>query len=67
MNYHKVELRDCLSVASPREKVRLSMITDINLLKELASKWCSSNGYKLGGYLGNDKWDATREELQKNG
>ena len=59
MGYHKVNLQDCLSVASPTEKIRLSMISDMALLKALAKKWCDKNGYKLGGYLGNDKWDAS--------
>lgn len=62
MDYHKVNLQDCLSVASPKEKVQLSMISDIELLKRLAIDWCDVNDYKLGGYLGNEKWDATRED-----
>lgn len=61
MNYHKVDLQNCLSVASSTEKVKLSMITDMALLKALAKKWCNKNGYKLGGYLGNNKWDASRK------
>lgn len=61
MDYHKITLQDCLSVATSAEKVRLSMVSDLALLKALAKKWCDVNSYKLGGYLGNDKWDATRD------
>lgn len=60
MDYKKITLLDCLSVASHTEKMRLSMISDLALLKLLVNKWCDVNGYKLGGYLGNDKWDATK-------
>ena len=62
MNYHRITLQDCLLTATPKEKVRLSMISDLKLLKRLAQNWCDVNGYKLGGYLGNEKWDATRED-----
>lgn len=62
MAYHKITLQDCLLMATLKEKVRLSMISDIKLLKRLAQNWCDFNGYKLGGYLGNEKWDATKEE-----
>lgn len=61
MDYHKITLQDCLLTATPKEKVRLSMIMDLKLLKHLAQTWCDFNGYKLGGYLGNEKWDATKE------
>ena len=64
MNYHKVTCKDCLSVATEEEGDRLDNITDINLLKTLAIRWCCKYGYKLGGYLGWSKsdsysWDAT--------
>ena len=62
MKYHKITLQDCLLIATPKEKVRLSMIRDMGLLKKLAQNWCDYNGYKLGGYLGNEKWDATEEK-----
>lgn len=61
MNYHRITLQDCLSVASPIEKVKLTQISDLGLLGHLAKIWCGVNGYKLGGYLGNEKWDATKE------
>lgn len=57
--YHKVTKQDCLSVATKKEKVRLSQISDLALMKALANLWCSQNSYKLGGYLGKDSWDAT--------
>ena len=59
MKYHKITRQDCLSVATPEEKGRLGSITDHALLKELAGYWCAATGYKLGGYLGNDNWEAT--------
>lgn len=61
MDYHKITLQDCLMTATPKEKLRLSMISDLKLLKQLAQNWCDYNGYKLGGYLGNDKWDSWKE------
>ena len=60
MDYHKITRADCISVSTGEEKTRLAYITDIALLKKLAMRWCSKNGYKLGGYLGGDKWDATK-------
>lgn len=62
MNYHKVIENDCLSVASKKEKQRLSQILDIALYKELAKRWCAEKGYNLYGYLGNLSWDATAKE-----
>lgn len=62
MEHRIVNLRDCLLTATPREKMRLSMISDMKLLRTLAQNWCDFNGYKLGGYLGNEKWDATKGE-----
>lgn len=64
MKYHKITLQDCLSVATPKEKIRLSMIRDGALLGTLVKRWCDMNGYKPGGYLGNDKWDATKEVIK---
>lgn len=61
MDYHKVTYDDCLSVATPGEKALLDNIDDIWLLKTLAQRWCSANGYKLGGYLGKYCWDSTRK------
>lgn len=58
--YHKVTRLDCLGVATREEKQRLNYIDDITLLKTLALKWCNKNGFKLGGYLGDSKWDATQ-------
>lgn len=60
MDYHKVTRDDCVSVATPDDKARLDVISDFYLLKALALRWCSANGYKLGGYLGNWCWDGTR-------
>ncbi len=62
MMYHKIVLEDCLSVATAEEMFRLSHITDLALVKKLANKWCDKNGYRLGGYLGSDAWDATGKE-----
>ena len=59
MAYHKVTLKDCLSVATAKQKVRLSMITDIDLQRQLAQKWCDKHGYKLWNYIGKNCWDAT--------
>ncbi len=59
MDYHKITKTDCLSVATKDERLRLDMITDISLLKRLAKKWCDDKGFRLGGYLGNNCWDAT--------
>lgn len=61
MKHYIITMQDLLKTATPKEKVRLSMICDIKLEKQLAQNWCDYNGYKLGGYLGNSKWDATRE------
>lgn len=58
--YHKVTFQDCLEAATKAEAERLKNILDISLLKELALKWCEMNGYKLGGYLGHDCWDASK-------
>lgn len=60
--YHKITERDCLTVATKDEAIRLTQIRDIVLLKELAGRWCSENRYRLGGYLGNCRWDATTLE-----
>ena len=60
MDYHKVTEKDCLSIATNNEKVRLSQIHDIDLYKVLAKRWCDKYDYKLGGYLGKLCWDATR-------
>ena len=57
--YHKVTNDNCLSVATKTEKDRLDNILDFSLMKTLAKRWCIANGYKLGGYLGKCKWDAT--------
>lgn len=62
MSYHKITMQDLLKTATPKEKVRLSMILDLELMKRLAQNWCDYNDYKLGGHLGNGQWDATREE-----
>ena len=59
-NYHKVTRSDCLSVATKDVANKLKLITDFTILKALAAIWCAMNGYKLGGYLGNDCWDATK-------
>ncbi len=59
MSYHKVTLKDCLSVATKKQKIRLSMITDIDLQKKLAQQWCDKYGYKLWNHIGNNCWDAT--------
>ena len=61
MDYHKVTKADCLTVATPDVKARLGVISDMDILKSLATIWCAINGYKLGGYLGNDCWDATKK------
>ena len=60
MKYHRVDLQDCLLMATPKEKDKLSMIQDLDLLKELAEDWCEMNSYKLGGYLGDVRWDSTK-------
>ena len=60
MKYHKVNKADCLSVATNDEGVRLNQILDTALMKHLAKRWCDNSRYKLGGYLGSDKWDATK-------
>ncbi len=59
MAYHKINKQDCLSVATPAETDRLNNITDYDLLKRLATRWCVANYFILGGYLGQDNWDAT--------
>ena len=59
MIYHTVTLDDCLSIAGKKDKLRLLMIRDLDLLKRLALKWCDQNGYKLGNYIGKDRWDAS--------
>ena len=61
----KVTITDCLSVATKAEKDRLDNILDFNLMKTLVKRWCVANGYKLGGYLGHDKWDATSLTKEK--
>lgn len=66
MDYHKITLIDCLSVATKDENLRLDMITDIALLKNLAKRWCDKHNYKLGGYLGKDCWDSTMREEKQN-
>ncbi len=60
MDYHKVNEQDCLLMATPKEQTGLSMIRDVGLLKELAEDWCEMKGYRLGGYLGAVKWDASK-------
>ena len=65
--YKKITEKDLLLIATEEEKNRLEIITDIYLLKRLALKWCTKNGYKLGGYLGHSKkegscWDAIKNE-----
>ena len=61
MDYHKVIEDDCLSVATEDERDRLAHITDFELYKALAKRWCDRHSYKLGGYLGSLCWDATRQ------
>lgn len=60
--YYKLTESDCLEVATDAEKSRLTYIHDFYLMVALAKRWCSKHGYELGGYLGDDKWDATRVE-----
>ena len=65
--YHKITQDDCMSVATDAEKRRLMFITPMDLMLELANRWCDKNGYKLCGYLGRSNkdgmcWDATKEE-----
>ncbi len=64
--YHTITYKDCLSVASPDHKARLSMINDYWLLHNLAMVWCDLNGYKLGNYLGKNCWDATLKQEKVN-
>lgn len=62
MNYHRVTYKDCLSVATKDERYKLTQITSMDLLADLAGRWCKRNGYRLGGYLGGKDWawDATK-------
>lgn len=55
--YYRLTIKDCLSVATESELKRLQNIHAFYLIKQLADRWCDSKGYKLGGYLGDDKWD----------
>ena len=59
MNYYRVTRADCLIFATKDVEDRLNSITDMSILKALALLWCAMNGYRLGGYLGGDCWDAT--------
>lgn len=58
--YHKVTASDCLKVATEGERRRLDKVHDSGLMLRLADRWCVKNWYILGGYLGDDKWDATK-------
>ena len=57
--YHRVNYNDCLQVATASERDKLQYITPMELMKELAERWCAQKGYNLGGYLGSWCWDAT--------
>ena len=61
MNYHKITYSDCTGVATKSETLMLDYITPMDLMIALAKRWCKKNNYKLGGYLGNYCWDATKE------
>ena len=50
---------DCISAADKGEVMRLDNIFDIKLVRSLALRWCSKNGYRLGHYRGKDEWDIT--------
>lgn len=52
MEYHRITRNDCVTVASTAEVLVLQHITPMDLLRELAQRWCTKHGYKLGGYLG---------------
>ena len=63
----RIGVEDYIKVATEEEKIRYTNITDVYLEKELAQRWCDVNRYKLGGYLGNGRWDATRRvDAKKN-
>ena len=56
--YYKITEKDCLSVATPAEKIRLAKISDFAIFESLAQKWAHKNGYTLGHYNGHWSWDA---------
>lgn len=60
MNYHRITYKDCLEMADEWEKKYLENLTNHSLLKFLAGEWCKKNDFTLGGYLGGNRWDATR-------
>ena len=64
--YHRLTSIDCLEVATGSEKKRLTNVHDFYLMIALAKRWCVKYGFKLGGYLGDDKWDATQKELSND-
>lgn len=56
-NPNVVDKKKYIAFANDKEAYRLALISDLDLMKDLATKYCTSVGRHLGGYRGGWAWD----------